>query len=63
MFEMEGLILVALLHEETYNSLVPPIMMLSESEEIVEEEITYPYPLVDENDIMNSNEWTKDEEL
>lgn len=53
----------ALLHEETYNSLVPPIMMLSESEEIVEEEITYPYPLVDENDIMNSNEWTKDEEL
>lgn len=53
----------ALLHEETYNSLVPPIMMLSESEEIVEEEITYPYPLVDENDIMNNNEWTKDEEL
>lgn len=50
----------ALLHEETYNSLVPPIMMLSESEEIVEEEITYPYPLVDENDIMNSNEWTSD---
>nr|DAJ68433.1 MAG TPA: hypothetical protein [Caudoviricetes sp.] len=53
----------ALLHEETYNSLVPPIMMLSESEELVEEEITYPYPLVDEDDIMNSNEWTKDEEL
>lgn len=53
----------ALLHEETYNSLVPPIMMLSESEEIVEEEITYPYPLVDENDIMNNNEWIKDEEL
>lgn len=50
----------ALLHEETYNMLVPPIMMLSESEEIVEEEITYPYPLVDENDIMNSNEWTSD---
>lgn len=50
----------ALLHEEIYNSLVPPIMMLSESEEIVEEEITYPYPLVDEDDIMNSNEWTSD---
>ena len=53
----------ALLHEETYNSLVPPIMMLSEGEELVEEEITYPYPLVDEDDIMNSNEWTEDEEL
>lgn len=50
----------ALLHEETYNSLVPPIMMLSESEEIVEEEITYPYPLVDEEEINNSNDWTSD---
>lgn len=50
----------ALLHEKTYNSLVPPIMMLSEGEELVEEEITYPYPLVDENDIMNSNDWTSD---
>ena len=29
----------ALLHEETYNMLVPPIMMLSEGEEVVEEEI------------------------
>lgn len=51
----------ALLHEETYNSLVPPIMMLSESEEIVEEEITYPYPLVDEEEINNSDDWTSDE--
>lgn len=49
----------ALLHEETYNMLVPPIMMLSEGEE----DIVYPYPLMDENEIMNSNEWTKDEEL
>lgn len=23
----------------------------------------YPYPLVDEDEIMNSSEWTKDEEL
>lgn len=52
----------ALLHEETYNMLVPPIMMLSEGEEVVED-IVYPYPLMDENEIMNSNEWTKDEEL
>lgn len=32
-----------LLHEETYNMLVPPIMMLSEGEEVVEE-VVYPYP-------------------
>jgi hypothetical protein len=52
----------ALLHEETYNMLVPPIMILSEGEEVVEE-VVYPYPLMDENEIMNSNEWTKNEEL
>lgn len=52
----------ALLHEETYNSLVPPAMTIPEGEEIVKE-VTYPYPLIDENEIMNSNEWTKDEEL
>lgn len=52
----------ALLHEETYNMLVPPIMILSEGEEVVEE-VVYPYPLMDENEIMNSNEWTKKEEL
>lgn len=53
----------ALLHEETYNSLVPPIMILSEGEELVEEGITYPYPLVDEEEINNSDDWTKNEEL
>lgn len=52
----------ALLHEETYNMLVPPIMMLSEGEEVVEE-VVYPYPLMDEEEITNSNEWTKNEEL
>lgn len=52
----------ALLHEETYNILVPPVMTISESEEVVED-VVYPYPLMDENEIMNSNEWTKDEEL
>lgn len=51
----------ALLHEETYNSLVPPIMMLSEGEKLVEEEITYPYPLVDEEEINNSDDWASDE--
>lgn len=52
----------ALLHEKTYNMLVPPIMILSEGEEVVED-VIYPYPLMDENEIMNSNEWTKNEEL
>ena len=52
----------ALLHEKTYNMLVPPLMMLSENEKVVED-VVYPYPLVDENEIMNSNEWTKNEEL
>lgn len=51
----------ALLHEEIYNMLVPPIMMLSEDEEVVEEEITYPYPLMDENEIANSGDWVSDE--
>lgn len=50
----------ALLHEETYNMLVPPIMMLSENEEVVEE-VVYPYPLVDENEINSSDDWTSDE--
>jgi len=52
----------ALLHEETYNMLVPPVMTISESEEVVED-VVYPYPLMDKEEIMNSNEWTKDEEL
>ena len=50
----------ALLHEDIYNELVPPIMMLSEGEEVVEE-VVYPYPLVDENEINSSDDWTSDE--
>ena len=50
----------ARLHEETYNLLVPPIMMLSGGEEVVEE-VVYPYPLVDENEINSSDDWTSDE--
>lgn len=49
----------ALLHEETYNMLIPPIMMLSEGEEVVEE-VVYPYPLVDENEINSSDDWVND---
>lgn len=52
----------ALLHEETYNMLVPPIMMLSEGEAVMKD-VVYPYPLMDEEEITNSNEWTKNEEL
>lgn len=50
----------ALLHEETYNMLVPPIMMLSENEKVMKD-VVYPYPLVDENEINNSDDWTSDE--
>lgn len=35
-------------------------MMLSENEEVVED-IVYPYPLVDENEINSSDDWTSDE--
>lgn len=49
----------ALLHEETYNMLVSPIMMLSEGEEVVEE-VVYPYPLMDENEINSSDDWVND---
>lgn len=52
----------ALLHEETYNMLVPPIMMLSEGEAVMKD-VVYPYLLMDEEEITNSNEWTKNEEL
>lgn len=50
----------ALLHEETYNMLVPPIMMLSENEKVMKD-VVYPYPLVDENEINSSDDWTSDE--
>lgn len=50
----------ALLHEETYNMLVPPIMMLSENEEVMGN-VSYPYPLIDENEIANSGDWVSDE--
>lgn len=49
----------ALLHEETYNMLVPPIMMLSENEKVMEN-VSYPYPLMDENEIANSGDWVSD---
>lgn len=49
----------ALLHEETYNMLVPPIMMLSEGEGVVEG-VVYPYPLMDENEINGSDDWVND---
>ena len=39
----------ALLHEETYNIFVPPVMTISESEEVVED-VVYPYPLMNEDD-------------
>mgnify|MGYP007121402492 CR=1 FL=1 len=49
----------ALLHEETYNSLVLPAMTIPEGEEIVKE-VVYPYPLMDENEINSSDDWIND---
>ena len=49
----------ALLHEETYNSLVLPAMTIPEGEEIVKE-VVYPYPLIDENEINSSDDWSND---
>lgn len=40
--------------------LVPPIMMLSEGEEVMKD-VVYPYPLMDENEIANSGDWVSDE--
>lgn len=50
----------ALLHERTYNMPVPPIMMLPEGEEVAEDAV-YPYPLMDGEEISNSDDWTGDE--
>lgn len=49
----------ALLHEETYNMLIPPIMMLSEGEAVMKD-VVYPYPLVDEEEINSSDDWVND---
>lgn len=47
----------ALLHEEIYNLLVPPpVMTISESEEVVED-VVYPYPLMNEDEINGSGDW------
>lgn len=50
----------ALLHEEIYNLLVPPVMTISEDEAVMKD-IVYPYPLMDENEIANSGDWVSDE--
>lgn len=49
----------ALLHEETYNMLVPPVMTLEETDEV--KEIIYPYPLMDEDEINGSSDWKSEE--
>lgn len=53
----------ALLHEEIYNSLVPPATIIPEGKEVVEEEITYPYPLVDKDEINSSDDWKSEERV
>lgn len=49
----------ALLHGETYNMLVPPVMTLEETDEV--KEIIYPYPLMDEDEINGSGDWKSEE--
>lgn len=49
----------ALLHEEIYNLLVPPVMTLEETDEV--KEIIYPYPLMDEDEINGSSDWKSEE--
>ena len=49
----------ALLHEESYNLLVPPVMTLEETDEV--KEIIYPYPLMDEDEINGSSDWKSEE--
>lgn len=51
----------ALLHEELYNVLVPPLMTIPEGEEFIQDEIIYPYPLMDENEINSSDDWVSNE--
>lgn len=49
----------ALLHEEIYNLLVPPVMTPEETDEV--KEIIYPYPLMDEDEINGSGDWKSEE--
>lgn len=50
----------SLLFDKRAGKAGPPIMMLSENEKVVED-IVYPYPLMDEEEINNSDDWTSDE--
>lgn len=50
----------ALIHEEIFNEYFPPVMLLSETDEDTTAE--YPFPLLDEEDITNSPEWSNPEQ-
>lgn len=50
----------ALIHEEIFNEYFPPVMLLSETDEDTTAE--YPFPLLDEEDITNSPEWSDPEQ-
>lgn len=48
----------ALLHEETFNELFPPVMTLDETEdEELNTPIEYPFPVLDYEEISGSPEW------
>lgn len=48
----------AIIHEGTYNRLVPPVVTIPEIDEPIE--VTYPYPVVEEKDL---DEWNIKEEV
>lgn len=48
----------AIIHEGTYNRLVPPVVAIPETDELIE--VTYPYPVVEEKDL---DEWNIKEEV
>lgn len=50
----------ALIHEEIFNEYFPPVMLLSETDE--DTTVEYPFPLLDEEDITNSPEWSDPEQ-
>lgn len=53
----------ALLHEEIYNSLVPSVTTIPEGKELIQDEIIYPYLLIDEDEINGSDDWKSEERV
>lgn len=50
----------ALIHEDIFNKYFPTVMSLFETDE--DTTVEYPFPLLDEQDITNSPEWSNPEQ-